>query len=269
MLGEDGDDALGGLARELRAVALALEPAVGHREELAADVLDDAEDEVVAVAEVDVERRPRELGPAHDLVDGQLAERPFAEQRLGGGDDLLLGDLRRSTSPPAGLGARGDVDGHGGSLRAAVDWTPPRPHGVAVSTSAFHAGSRGSTPLGGTPAMGRLGLEPRTTGLTCRTGFHRPPRAPGATACGLDHLFTLGGPVRVGGVWPLRALPRTGLPADRPIPWDFHLARRPGTQGSKGVPANSRRRTDGFPTSAPFPKSLALPIELTALRGGV
>jgi GNAT superfamily N-acetyltransferase len=36
--------------------------------------------------------------------------------------------------------------------------------------------------------MGRLGLEPRTSGLTCRTGFHRPPRG----RCGLDHLFTLG-----------------------------------------------------------------------------
>ena len=41
--------------------------------------------------------------------------------------------------------------------------------------------------------MGRLGLEPRTTGLTCRTGFHRPPARP-AQACGLDHLFTLGCP---------------------------------------------------------------------------
>src|SRR5215211_3123201 len=39
---------------------------------------------------------------------------------------------------------------------------------------------------------------------------------------------------------------------------------RPGTQGSKGVPANSRRRTSGLPTSAPSQKSLALPIELTA-----
>ena len=58
--------------------------------------------------------------------------------------------------------------------------------------------------------VGRLGLEPRTTGLTCRTGFHRPP-APPARACGLDHLFTLGGPVRVGGVWPLRALPLGGV----------------------------------------------------------
>ena len=89
-------------------VALAREPAVGHREQLAADVLDDAQHEVVAVAEVDVERRPRELGPAHHLVDGQLAERPLAQERLGRGDDLLLGDLRRPPAPPARLGvARG------------------------------------------------------------------------------------------------------------------------------------------------------------------
>jgi hypothetical protein len=30
--------------------------------------------------------------------------------------------------------------------------------------------------------MGRLGLEPRTTGLTCRTGFHRPPAGIGGVA---------------------------------------------------------------------------------------
>ena len=41
-----------------------------------------------------------------------------------------------------------------------------------------------------------------------------------------------------------------------------------GTQGSQGVPANSRRRTSGLPTSAPSQKSLALPIELTAPTPG-
>src|SRR3954447_17642664 len=60
--------------------------------------------------------------------------------------------------------------------------------------------------------------------------------------------------------------PCTGLPADRPIPWDCH--RCAGTRGSQGVPANSRRRTDGLPVSAPLAsrwwKSLALPIELAA-----
>src|SRR4051794_18626051 len=80
------------------------------------------------------------------------------------------------------------------------------PHGVAVSTRGFHPRSGSSTLPGGIAPMGRLGLEPRTTGLTCRTGFHRPP-APRRRRCGLDHLFTLGRTGRVGGVWPLRALP--------------------------------------------------------------
>ena len=38
--------------------------------------------------------------------------------------------------------------------------------------------------------VGRLGLEPRPEGLTCRTGSRRPRRL--AARCGLDHLFTLG-----------------------------------------------------------------------------
>ena len=41
-------------------------------------------------------------------------------------------------------------------------------------------------------AVGRLGLEPRSHGLTCRTGSHRPLAARGTRRCGLDHLFTLG-----------------------------------------------------------------------------
>ena len=58
--------------------------------------------------------------------------------------------------------------------------------------------------------------------------------------------------VRVGGVWPLRALragSRRGLPADCPI---LRIVTALGTSGSKGVPANSRRPTSGFPTGAPF-----------------
>src|SRR6476661_11230300 len=66
--------------------------------------------------------------------------------------------------------------------------------------------------------MGRLGLEPRTNGLTCRTGFHRPPAWAGLRS-GPSLRPRLD--VRAGGVWPLRALRFRGLPADRPIPRIF------------------------------------------------
>src|SRR4051794_25823376 len=48
----------------------------------------------------------------------------------------------------------------------------------------------------------------------------------------------------------------------------FSPRSRAGTSGSKGVPANSRRLTSGFPAGAPFPKSAALPIELTTHTPG-
>src|SRR5215208_2086438 len=110
--------------------------------------------------------------------------------------------------------------------------------------------------------MGRLGLEPRTTGLTCRTGFHRPPARRAGVA-----VWTISSPSaepgRVGGVWPLRALPPwRGCLLIAQSPWIFTVT---GTRGSQGVPANSRRRTSDLSTSAPLLKSLALPIELTAL----
>jgi hypothetical protein len=37
--------------------------------------------------------------------------------------------------------------------------------------------------------VSRLGLEPRTYGLTCRTGFHPPD----CCRCGLDFTISLGG----------------------------------------------------------------------------
>src|SRR3954453_7678719 len=54
-------------------------------------------------------------------------------------------------------------------------------------------------------------------------------------------------------------MPPNGLPADCPILRIVTV----GTLGFKGVPANSRRRTSGFPAGAPLLKSAALPIELT------
>ena len=56
---------------------------------------------MVAVAEVDVERRPRQVGPAHHLVDGQLTERALAQQLLGRADDLPFCDLRGAPPPTA------------------------------------------------------------------------------------------------------------------------------------------------------------------------
>src|SRR3954470_1914906 len=115
--------------------------------------------------------------------------------------------------------------------------------------------------------MGRLGLEPRTTGLTCRTGFHRPP-APTRRRCGLDHLFTLGRTRSGGRRMASEGSPaEAGLPADRPIPGGFHRdgysgALRGSQQIAADEPAISR-------LVLLFLKSLALPIELTALRSGV
>jgi hypothetical protein len=50
------------------------------------------------------------------------------------------------------------------------------------------------------------------------------------------------------------------LPADCPI---LRIFTAWVPRGSKGIPANSRRLTSGFPTGAPSLKSAALPVELT------
>jgi hypothetical protein len=68
VLGEHGDDALRRGVHELATAAAVGVPALGQREELAADVLDHPQHEMVPVAEVDVERRARELRPPHHLV---------------------------------------------------------------------------------------------------------------------------------------------------------------------------------------------------------
>ena len=80
---EHRDDALERVADPQAAGPGALEPALGHRQHLRPEALDDAQHEVMAIAEVDVERRPRQLGPAHHLVDGQIAERALTQQLLG------------------------------------------------------------------------------------------------------------------------------------------------------------------------------------------
>ena len=102
VVGVDADDALERLARELRPFAGAAQPALGHLVQLGAEVLDHAQDEVVAVAEVDVERRPGEVRAAHDLVDSERAEGLLAQESLGGCDDLSLRDLWGPPAPPCG-----------------------------------------------------------------------------------------------------------------------------------------------------------------------
>ena len=52
--------------------------AVGHLEELAANVLDDEEDELVAVAEVGVERGALQAGAAHHSFEGARGTGPRA-----------------------------------------------------------------------------------------------------------------------------------------------------------------------------------------------
>ena len=93
MLGVDGGDALEGGARILDRVAAAPQPAVGHLEQLAADAVGEAHDQVVAVAEVDVEGGPREAGARHQGIDREGAETAAAKQLLGGVEDLSLGLL--------------------------------------------------------------------------------------------------------------------------------------------------------------------------------
>ncbi len=110
----------------------------------------------------------------------------------------------------------------------------PDPANAALTTSPCRSDDGGcrhwprspSTPRRARPItmtrreMGRLGLEPRSDGLTCRTGSHRPPAARRALRSGPSLRPRLD--VRAGSVWPLRALraraPRRGLPADCPIP---------------------------------------------------
>ena len=111
---------------------------------------------------------------------------------------------------------------------------------------------------------GPPGTRTQNHGINLPHRLSPATRRRAARACGLDHLFTLGRPVRVGGVWPLRALPHArGC---------LLIAQSPGiVTGLSPVP----RALRGFQqiaadelavsrASAPSQKSLALPIELTA-----
>jgi PAS domain-containing protein len=65
---------------------------------------DELGDQLVAVAEVDVERLARERGALHHRHHGHLVRRPLAKQRLGRIEDLALGVLRPPAPPRAFAG---------------------------------------------------------------------------------------------------------------------------------------------------------------------
>jgi hypothetical protein len=69
--------------------------------ELCAQRRDQAADELIPIAEVDVERLARQRGPAHDLVNGHRMKRALAKQRIGRRENLTLRVL--GFPPPARL----------------------------------------------------------------------------------------------------------------------------------------------------------------------
>ena len=99
--GEDAHDARGRLADDLAPGALGRVPDVGILGALRRQSLDDLQHEVMAVAEVDVEGRARQVRAPHHLVDGQVAERALAQQFLGGVDDLPFSNFG---TPPSAAG---------------------------------------------------------------------------------------------------------------------------------------------------------------------
>ncbi len=85
--------------------------------ELAAELLEQANDEAVAVPEVVIEGGPAEPGRIHELSDLQIAEGSPAENSLGGLENLALGLLRASS--PARPPRQGPAcEGAGGLPRA-------------------------------------------------------------------------------------------------------------------------------------------------------
>ena len=116
MLGVHGRDALERGAHVVARVAVPSQPDVRPSSNSSrADALDEPHQQVVAVAEVDVEGGPRERRARHHLVDREVAERALAQERLGRVEDLALG--RFGAAPAPGL-SRG---GRAGRLAIVID----------------------------------------------------------------------------------------------------------------------------------------------------
>ena len=214
----------------------------------------------MAVAEVDVERRPRQVRPPHHLVDRQLPERPLAQQRLGRGDDLRLGDLRR---PPPPASARldsphGHFDQRTRCTRRARRGTVARAgrRSSAVEHRTFNPlWSSGSIPAGGIgPATFLPDWKVRARLSNMESSPHRPTAAE-ASAALLDaeaSRATLAGHVATPswffaslGVAIAVQIAATAVGLGGGAPWLLAVGRR-GVRGRRGraaraVPAAQRR----------------------------
>ena len=84
-------------------VAAAPEPAGAHLPQLLVEVADEVDEQVLAVGEVAVEGGAGLAGGGHQVVDGQLPERPLAQQPPGRLQDLLLRVLAATPATPARL----------------------------------------------------------------------------------------------------------------------------------------------------------------------
>src|SRR5713101_6305699 len=109
--------------------------------------------------------------------------------------------------------------------------------------------------------VSRLGLEPRTYGLTYRTGFHPPA----CCRCGLDFIISLsttwGGAARKVSEDPARRQ----FPADCPIRRIVTHRRRVPT-ALRVFQQTGRFYLGPFGSGTPILKSVALPTELPALQ---